>query len=63
MRPNRPATTGGFLFLSHLQPPVHLKILLIISLFRLDNEFLIGYFLKIYVLIISHSIIQENKRS
>ena len=33
------------------------KILLIISHSCLDNEFLIGYFFEMYVLIISHNII------
>ena len=38
------------------------KILLIISHAGLDNEFLIGYFFEIYMLIISHNIIQSNKK-
>lgn len=39
------------------------KILLIISRSNLDNEFLIGYFFETYMLIISHKIIQKNKRT
>ncbi len=39
-----------------------IKKLLIISYAGLDSEFLIGYFFEVYMLIISHNIIQVNKK-